>query len=162
MMLNYTENSLIEWKSEDEDTSIERILWLDDEMAYVININKNRVPFIRRLKDIDDALGDGNAKIKEDNKLMVVTKEEDIPEKHKKIRDKAWKAIMEMVDEEPDIYQSTFRRKLIKKASETHGLSEAWVLEYLKRYWKRGKTVIHYCLITEIVVLRERRERRAM
>ncbi len=139
MMLNYTENSLIEWKSEDEDTSIERILWLDDEMAYVININKNRVPFIRRLKDIDDALGDGNAKIKEDDKFMVVTKEEDIPEKHKKIRDKAWKAIMEMVDEEPDIYQSTFRRKLIKKASETHGLSEAWVLEYLKRYWKRGK-----------------------
>ncbi|HAZ38153.1 MAG TPA: DNA-binding protein, partial [Clostridiaceae bacterium] len=67
-------------------------------------------------------------------------KEEDIPEKHKKIRDRAWEVIKDMADKEPDIFQSAFRGKLIKKASEIYGVSESWILEYLKRYWKRGKT----------------------
>ena len=83
-MLDYTANSLIEWKSEGEDSSVERVLWLDDEMTYVININKNRVPFIRRLKDIDEALANDKAEIKEEDNLIVVSKEEDIPQSTRK------------------------------------------------------------------------------
>jgi hypothetical protein len=139
-MLRYTVNSLIEWKDGTESTSIERLLWMDDEIAYVIDLNKNKVPYIRRQKDIEDALAGGKAEIKDDDEFIVVLKEEDIPEKHKEIRDRAWEVIRDMVDKEPDIFQSTFRGKLIKRASETCGLSESWILEYLKRYWKRGKT----------------------
>lgn len=140
MMLDYTVSSLIEWESDGEISSIERILWLDDEMVYVINVNKNKVPFIRRLKDIEEALSDGRAGIKEDDKLIVVSKEEDIPQKHKELRDRAWEIIRDMVDKEPYIFQSSFRRRFIRDASETYGISESWILEYLKRYWKRGKT----------------------
>ncbi len=43
-------------------------------------------------------------------------REEDIAEKHKVIRDKAWNIVKDMVDKEPDIYQASFRRKLIKKS----------------------------------------------
>lgn len=140
MMLRYTVNSLIEWKDGTESTSIERLLWIDDEIAYVIDLNKNKVPYIRRQKDMEDALAGGKAEIKDDDEFIVVLKEEDIPVKHKEIRDRAWEVIKDMVDKEPDIFQSTFRGKLIKRASETCGLSESWILEYLKRYWKRGKT----------------------
>jgi hypothetical protein len=89
---------------------------------------------------MEDALAGGKAEIKDDDEFIVVLKEEDIPVKHKEIRDRAWEVIKDMVDKEPDIFQSTFRGKLIKRASETCGLSESWILEYLKRYWKRGKT----------------------
>lgn len=140
MVLKYTVNSLIEWKDEIRNPSIERMLWLDDEIAYVIDIKKNKIPYIRRLKDIEDALAEDRAKIKEEDKLIVVSREEDIPEKHKEIRDKAWEVIQDIIDKEPDIYQSAFRRRLIRKASEFYGISESWILEYLKRYWKRGKT----------------------
>ena len=140
MMLRYTVNSLLEWKDGTESTNIERLLWMDDEIAYTIDVNKNKVPYIRRQKDIEDALAGGKAEIKDDDEFIVVLKEQDIPEKHKKIRDRAWEVIRDMVDKEPDIFQSAFRGKLIKRASETCGLSESWILEYLKRYWKRGKT----------------------
>lgn len=140
MMLDYTANSLIEWKSEGEDSSVERVLWLDDEIAYVININKNKVPFFRRLKDIDEALANDKAEIKEEDNLIVVSKEEDIPQKHKEIRDRAWEIIRDMVDKEPEIFKSTYRRRLIRQVSKSYGVSEGWILEYLKRYWKRGKT----------------------
>jgi len=139
MVLSYTVNSLIEWKNDGEDSGIERILWLDDEIVYVIDVKKNKIPYVRRLKDIEDALIEDRVEIKED-KLIVVSKEEDIPKKHREIRDKAWEAIEDMIDKEPDIYQSAFRRRLIRKASEFYGISESWILEYLKRYWKRGKT----------------------
>lgn len=140
MMLRYTVNSLLEWKDGTESTSTERLLWMDDEIAYTIDVNKNKVPYIRRQKDIEDALAGGKAEIKDDDEFIVVLKEQDIPEKHKEIRDRAWEVIKDMVDKEPDIFQSAFRGKLIKRASETCGLSESWILEYLKRYWKRGKT----------------------
>ncbi len=140
MMLNYTINSLLKWKDGTESPCIERLLWLDDETTYVIDVNKNKVPYIRKLKDIEDVLAEGKAEIKEDDEFIVMLKEEDIPEKHKKIRDRAWEVIKDMADKEPYIFQSAFRGKLIKKASEIYGVSESWILEYLKRYWKRGKT----------------------
>ena len=139
-MLNYTVNSLLEWKEGNEKSSIERLLWMDDEIVYVIDVNKNKVPYLRRSEDIRDALIKGKVEIKEDDKYIVVVREEDISEKHKEIRDRAWLVIKDMVDKEPDIFQSVFRRRLIRKASEVYGISESWILEYLKRYWKRGKT----------------------
>lgn len=162
MMLRYTVNSLIEWKDGTESTSIERLLWMDDEIAYVIDLNKNKVPYIRRIEDIEVALAEDKAEIIKEDKYIVVLREEDIAEKHKVIRDKAWNIVKDMVDKEPDIYQASFRRKLIKKASENYGISEFWILEYLKRYWKREKPVMPYCQTTETVVQRVKRERLEM
>ena len=114
-VLKYAVNSLIEWKGENGNRNIERLLWMDNEIAYVIDVNKNKVPYARRLKDIEVAFTEGRAEIKEEDNSIVILREEDIPEKYKTIRDKAWSIIKEMVDKEPDIFQSTFRRKLIKK-----------------------------------------------
>ena len=139
-MLKCTVNSLIEWKNGDENINIERLVWMDDEIVYVIDVNKNRVPYIRKQEDIEEALLSGRAEILGDDKYIIVAKEEDIPEKHKEIRDNAWKVIFDMVDKEPEIYHSVFRRKIIQVASDKYSISESWILEYLKRYWKRGKT----------------------
>lgn len=139
-LLKYTVNSLIEWKDESESTSIERVLWMDEKLVYVIDVNKNSAPYLRSTADIDSALIDGRAVIKEDDTLAVILKEEDIPEKHKKMRDNAWKVIKDMVACEPEIFESHFRRKAVREASASYNISELWVFEYLKRYWKRGKT----------------------
>ena len=139
-MLKCSVNSLIEWKNGDESINIERLVWMDDEIVYVIDVNKNRVPYIRKQKDIEEALLSGRAEMLGDDKYYIVAKEEDIPGKHKEIRDNAWKVIFDMVDKEPEIYQTAFRRKIIQVASEKYSISESWILEYLKRYWKRGKT----------------------
>jgi len=114
-VLKYSVNSLIEWQEENGDKSIERLLWIDDEIAYVIDVNKNKVPYIRRIEDIEVALAEDKAEIIKEDKYIVVLREEDIAEKHKVIRDKAWNIVKDMVDKEPDIYQASFRRKLIKK-----------------------------------------------
>lgn len=140
-MLGMTINSLIEWKNEDETVAgIERLIWMDEEIAYVIDVSINKVPFIRKLENIEKALVEGKARIKETDKFIMVIKEEEISDKHKEIRDKAWNVIEKMIDKEPLIYQSSFRRKAIKKASSAYNISESWILEYMKRYWKRGKT----------------------
>lgn len=55
-LLKYTVNSLIEWKDESESTSIERVLWMDEELVYVIDVNKNSAPYLRSTADIDSAL----------------------------------------------------------------------------------------------------------
>ena len=126
-MLKYTVNSLIEWKDESESTSIERVLWMDEELVYVIDVNKNSAPYLRSTADIDSALIDGRAVIKEDDAYAVILKEEDIPEKHRKMRDKAWAVINDMVAKEPEIYQSSFRRKAVREASKAYNISELWV-----------------------------------
>jgi hypothetical protein len=73
-LLKYTVNSLIEWKDESENTSIERVLWMDEELVYVIDVNKNSAPYLRSTADIDSALADGRAVIKEDDTLCSYIK----------------------------------------------------------------------------------------
>ena len=40
MVLKYTVNSLIEWKEKNGKPCIERLLWMNDEIAYVIDVHK--------------------------------------------------------------------------------------------------------------------------
>ncbi len=49
-VLKYSVNSLIEWQEENGDKSIERLLWIDDEIAYVIDVNKIKFLIFVELK----------------------------------------------------------------------------------------------------------------
>ncbi|SHH83257.1 Mu transposase, C-terminal [Caloranaerobacter azorensis DSM 13643] len=137
--MKYTVNSLIEWKINDKKDVVERILWINDQWIYVIDINKNNVPYLIKREDLEEALLNGIADIKEDALYSIFLKDEDIPEKHKRIRDKAWNMIKDIVNKEPQIFESTFRRRNIKQIASEYNVSELSVLNYLKRYWKRGK-----------------------
>ncbi|MTI67148.1 MAG: DDE-type integrase/transposase/recombinase [Firmicutes bacterium] len=106
---------------------------------YLIDINKNRVPYLIKRGDIEEALSNGKANIKEDDPYAVFIKDKDIPEKHTEIRDKYWDMIKEIVKEEPQIFQSTYRRRKIREITSENDVSQLTILNYLKRYWKRGK-----------------------
>lgn len=137
--MKYAVNSIIKWKNSENEVK-ERMLWIGEEILYVIDINKNNCPYVRTIDDVDRALKGEKAIIEKDGAFASILKEEDIPEKHKRMRDKHWDMIAAMVDQEPDIFQSYFRRKAICDVAKKNKVSELSILGYLKRYWKRGKT----------------------
>jgi len=75
----------------------------------------------------------------EDDIWISISNDEDISLLNKEYRDKAWNTIVDLIREEPYIYESTSRRKLILKVSKEKEISESSIKRYLKRYWCRGK-----------------------
>ncbi|WP_207641035.1 hypothetical protein [Desulfofalx alkaliphila] len=121
---------------------IERILWIseDNAIAYLINPYSNKCnPCQRKVKDIIVAIASGVAEKLSHDPFMRIVKENDIKESHRKIRDKSWQVISEIVNNEPYIYQRNYRRNLIKSCVVRFGISERSIYTYLKRYWQRGK-----------------------
>lgn len=137
--MKYSVNSIIETKIDDGQPILERILWLDEKWTYVIDINKNNVPYIKKIEDLETSLVSKTAALIEQDPLIIVYKEEDIPQRYKDIRDKNWSMIKKIVVQEPHIFQNTFRRKHVKEISQQNNVSELSIMNFLKRYWKRGK-----------------------
>ena len=106
----------------------------------MINVNLNAFPYSRLLSDIEESIKQGIAFIETDDAFGRIINEEDISEKDKEVRDKAWEIISEIVCLEPLIFIPKERRNLIKKVSALHNVHENTVVKYLKKYWKRGKT----------------------
>jgi len=137
-----TINTLISWKTDDDNKKVERILWIEPQsnITYVIDVNLNAFPYSRLLSDIEESIKQGIAFIETDDAFGRIINEEDISEKDKEVRDKAWEIISEIVCLEPLIFIPKERRNLIKKVSALHNVHENTVVKYLKKYWKRGKT----------------------
>lgn len=131
-------NTLI--KYEDRDKSIERILWIghDSKNVVTISIFENVYKFkIRMMEEILDGIKDGYIKIIDDDPLKRLVIDEDISDKNKELRDKAWE-IVSSIMVEPDIYDSKKRRKMILSASKKFNVSERTIYKYLQRYFQRG------------------------
>lgn len=135
--MNYTVNSVIRNIQNNIDS---RILWFDDEVAYVIDIGKNHVPYLMRYEDLEQLLVIEDIYVLDKDPYFVAYKEEDIPEKHIEFRDKKWQIIKDIVIDEPHVFQSSYRRKSIKEISKKYSVSELSIIGYLKRYWEKGKT----------------------
>ncbi len=86
-------NDLIEWIDESGNSFIERVLWIDEGyiIAFVFNINtKTGFPEPKKVSEIIEAISDGRVlKLKSDPWARIVT-EEDLSEKEKELRDRAW------------------------------------------------------------------------
>ncbi len=54
-------------------------------------------------------------------------------------RDNAWNVIKDFVHQEPEVYFKKTRVKMLKGASDTHGVSQRTLYNYLKSYWQKGK-----------------------
>lgn len=132
-------NSLITWKGNNEVT--DRIVWFDknSDEVYVININSNKFPEIKNSTYISECIQNETAVILQEDKLLRFVDEDELSSSEKKYRDKAWEIICNIVKQEPDIYRSEYRRKLVLKASEHYKVSESTISRYLKRYWLGGK-----------------------
>lgn len=120
-----------------------RILWIDDGnvVAYLIDVyDQKAIPFKRLIQElIDEILEESLIKIKEDP--FICSGIQDISEKYIELRNKAWKVIEEMVNDEPAIYEKKQRSKYIKDAMEQHQVTYPAVRKYLRKYWQRGKNI---------------------
>ncbi|MBO1513551.1 Mu transposase C-terminal domain-containing protein [Metabacillus bambusae] len=135
-LIGYTESSLQE--------TIERVLWIstDYNVAVLIDIYANKSTPI--YKNVDDIINDIEAKsamlIKADP-FQTFRNENEISEKEKEIRNKAWEIIKSIAEKEnePEVFNAKQRAELVKRASNKFGVSSKTVYKYLRRYWQRGK-----------------------
>jgi hypothetical protein len=140
-----TVNELIEWDYDSKTKTIERILWIDEGniVTYVININgKTGLPYQRTIAEILEALTSEIAVRVNNDPHLVFVNEDNIGDKEKQIRDKAWNIISTLVarESEPDIFHKSFRGPMIKEVAAKYEITEMTVYKYLRRYWQRGKT----------------------
>ncbi|MFC8689555.1 Mu transposase C-terminal domain-containing protein [Brevibacillus porteri] len=139
-------NSIIAWLDGDSKiTSIERVLWVSPDMTDIVVINIGNMSHLPKFKDFDqviDALENGMAKkLKVDPYAKFISHNEVFIKKHQKLRDEAWGIISNIVEEEPDIYDSRRRGELITEVCKATGQHKRAVYRQLKRYWIRGKVM---------------------
>ncbi|MDJ0742537.1 MAG: DDE-type integrase/transposase/recombinase [Xenococcaceae cyanobacterium MO_167.B27] len=138
-------NDLIEWVEESGESTVERIVWIDENyiLAFTFDINKNQgVPYPKKISEIEEAIDEGYAlKLKSDPWLIIVT-EEHLSEKEIEIRDRTWNIISNLVQQEPEIYDRKLRGSLVNDAiARSQGkVAKKTIYGYLRKYWQRGKT----------------------
>lgn len=127
-----------------ETGKVIRILWLHPTHPYVITIDINAikaVPEVQQIEALQDDLTTGKAKLLTKDPFFCIINEEFLQEKHKKIRANAWEMIRDLVTNEPAIYITNKRWKLIVKCVETNGSTQKVIYQKLRRYWQRGQTI---------------------
>ena len=138
-------NDLIKWVNDKGKSQVERIVWIDDNyiVAFVFDINTNKgLPVAKKVSEIEEAISEGLAlKLKSDPWLTIV-KEDNLSEKELEIRDRAWKFIVDLVEQEPDIYERRIRGSLVTNviAQSEEKIIKKTIYNYLRKYWQRGKT----------------------
>lgn len=134
-------NNLISYSQENEEEMTERVLWLNkrEDIGVFINVYSNRFPYFKKVSEVENDIETGKVSILSVDPLFRLVDEESITEEHIKMRDDMWAMIEGIVQLEPQIYNSTVRRKYVLNISNKYNIHENTVVRYLKRYWQRGK-----------------------
>lgn len=143
-MLNL--NTLVEWIDEDSKTpKVERVLRYDsaNEIYALIDIfSEKALPVLRSKEEILTGLSNGMLRILETDPFAnLVMPENEIPEKHRLIRDAAWNTISFIVEAEglsPFLEKS--RGKLVAEAVVRTGATKKTIYRNLRRFWQSGMT----------------------
>ena len=143
-------NDLIEWKNSSDNPLIERVLWIDEGyvIAFVFDINaKLGFPQPRRVSEILEALSEGFVTKLPNDPWARIVSDENLTDREKTHRVKAWGIISSLVAQEPSIYYRDFRGSAVKQVVENYNIGrneeklvEKTVYKYLRRFWQRGKT----------------------
>jgi putative transposase len=136
-------NAVIQW--EESDVKFERILWLDWKNNFAVvfpldsGIYESALPEYRSISEIEEAISLNLAtKRTVDPYARIVTTE--FIKDHSETRDKAWKRIRDIVTDEPDIFDSKLRGKLVEQAIENHNTTKKTLYKSMRKYWRYGKT----------------------
>lgn len=135
-------NMLIRWEQEEK---IERVLWMSyaDNLAFLIDINANTYrPLLKEISELERCMENGSAEKIDKDPWFLFHREEEIKEKYRQIRYKAWEVVSYILSDcgEPAIYYPSERYQCIKETSIKFGISERTIYIYLKKYWQRGMT----------------------
>jgi hypothetical protein len=136
-------NDIISIEEADGKKRMERIIWIDEGniICNTIDMEKeSTLPIKRKISDLQQ-LHDEQLLflIDSDPYGFIYQQEEQLSEKSKELRDERWECIKDMVSQEPDIYESDKRGRLIKAAIAKTGKTKRLLYKYLVQYWQRGK-----------------------
>lgn len=138
-------NNLIQYGTgEDEEIIVLRLLYLDNinDIAFAIDINTNKgLPVFCRPSELAEELALKIAAIASNDPWARIIKENELTEKEKEIRDKAWAIIEDLTkpENEPGVYYRKERAELIQEITQKHKVATATVYKYWRRYLQRGK-----------------------
>ncbi|MED3613634.1 Mu transposase C-terminal domain-containing protein [Bacillus wiedmannii] len=125
-----------------DNSKVYRILWIDESnvITYLIDVcDEKAMPFVDTLKSLHEGFRNGQYVKVSTHELFPIVNHEELTEKDKLIRDKAWSFIQILVCKEPSIFKRNERGKLIMQTTEKFGCTNKTIYKYLKRYWQRGK-----------------------
>lgn len=143
-MLNI--NTLIEWIDGNSGTPrVERILHFDSIQEVYVLIDvfvKSSIPVLRKKAELVGSLERQEARILQlDPFKDLQVSEQNIAEKHKQRRDRAWEIIAPLVEAEGlSPYLPESRGRLIRQVAQETRTHKKVIYEWLSKYWQGGKT----------------------
>lgn len=133
-------NELIQHSNQGQNIT-ERILWLDKENDVAITMNTSlaqALPVTKRLSEIIEGLQSEEIRKTLEDPWGRYIDESSLSEKEKSIRERGWKIIGPMItpDNEPFIYDSVLRGKMVRETMARCEVAKIVVYRLLKRYWQ--------------------------
>ena len=119
-----------------------RVLWLSPEAdtVFVIELTDCKLPVHTALSVLLEQIQDDEIQILSDDPYVPLVTENELSEKDTAFRDNAWALVMELVENEPAIYDRKSRGRMLGELSKSSGVTHRTLYKYLKWYWMRGKT----------------------
>lgn len=137
------ENMVVEWTvSDSEERFIERILWISPSKDVVFSIamqDDKAFPVMKTYSEYVVGFESHLCKHVEWINGNIPLLESEIDSLDLNIRDKSWDAIKEVVQDEPQCYDKSYRGARVREALERTGLHKSTIYRYLRRYWQGGK-----------------------
>ncbi|QWU15618.1 Mu transposase, C-terminal [Paenibacillus sophorae] len=141
--MNVFINNVFKREKEGKPLECERVLWIHTEKDTVITIsiiNDKALPQYKTLSSLKNELESGQLiKLQYDPYAKFMVPEDKLRKNEIKIRDQAWVCIKDIVELEPNIYDSKERYQIIKEVCKRTGKGKKFIYKYLRYYWMGGK-----------------------
>src|SRR6266404_1612127 len=143
--MEFLENTLLEWQMAEEQIQIDCVLWGEPnrERFWLVRVtDKNALPRQVNRAELESRIATGDLRTMDGDPFMKLHRREDeIPEKHRKIRDRAYQIIEPLLKlPAGDIFKPEVRARVINEICSRNAISRKTPYKYLRRYWCRGQT----------------------
>lgn len=124
-----------------EDRGLVRVLWshgAEEAVWYYSLDDEKALPNVESRTRLSEMFVEETAKAQVDQSLLELPSEAQLTAAERRVRDKGWRLIRELVEKEPDIYFPERRSALVKEVCEREAVSRQSLYKYLRRYWRNG------------------------
>lgn len=125
-------NDMIEYV--EPNAKVIRILWLHPEkpVAVIIDVDTEFAkPELIQVETLEEDLHSGKANLLTEDRFLTALKGMVLTEKMKKIRDKSWNVIKNLVSNEPYIYDPQWRGPKVLETATEHATSKPTIYKIL-------------------------------
>jgi len=125
-----------------ESGHLHRVLWVsaDKTEIYTFDMETLAIPSLAEYSSVQKQVAEGVFTIEDSDPYIAVTAEDALTDKEKKSRDEIWEIMGAAVMDEPRIFTKRGRGEIVAEVANASGKTRKVVYQYLKTYWKRGKT----------------------